>query len=124
VNVAVVAPAATVTVAGTVPADVRLDDKLTTNPPVGAALEMVTVPVDGVPPITDVGFIERALSTGAVIDSGAVAVAPYAAALIFAVWFVATATVDTVKVPELEPAGIVRDAGTVPAPLSDDNWIW
>ncbi len=54
-NVAVVAPAATVTVAGTV-ADPLLLDKLTTAPPVSAALLNVTVPVEEPPPATDVGF--------------------------------------------------------------------
>jgi hypothetical protein len=55
VNVAVVAPAATVTLAGTV-ADALLLDKLTAAPPVGAALLSVTVPVDEVPPVTVVGL--------------------------------------------------------------------
>ena len=43
VKVAVVAPARTVTFAGTVA--VELDASVTTVPPVGAAGEMVTVPV-------------------------------------------------------------------------------
>ena len=55
VKVAVVAPAATVTLAGTVAAALLLD-KLTVSPPVGAALPKVTVPVDEVPPVTEVGF--------------------------------------------------------------------
>jgi len=54
VKVAVVAPAATVTLAGTVAAAVLLLDKPTDRPPVGAALPRVTVPVDEVPPITEV----------------------------------------------------------------------
>ena len=55
VKVAVVAPAATVTLAATVAAALLLD-KLTVSPPVGAALPKVTVPVDEVPPVTEVGF--------------------------------------------------------------------
>ena len=55
VNVAVVLPAATATVAGTV-AEVLLLDKLTEIPPVGAAVLKVTVPVDELPPITLVGL--------------------------------------------------------------------
>ncbi len=55
VKVAVVAPAATVTLAGTV-ADPPLLDKLTTAPPVCAALLSVTVPVEEAPPVTAVGF--------------------------------------------------------------------
>ena len=55
VKVAVVALAATVTLAGTVAAALLLD-KVTDSPPVGAALPKVTVPVDEVPPVTEVGF--------------------------------------------------------------------
>ena len=58
VNVAVVAPAATVTLAGVVE-DVLLSDKVTTAPPVGAGLFNVTVPVEGVPPNTVVGFMTK-----------------------------------------------------------------
>jgi hypothetical protein len=58
-NVALVAPAATVTVAGTV-ATVLEDDRLTTKPPVGALpFVKVTVPVADVPPGTAVGLIVR-----------------------------------------------------------------
>ncbi len=67
VKVAVVAPAATVTLAGTV-ADALLLDKLTTAPPVGAALLSVTVPVEVPPPVTEVGFKLRRLREGA--DAG------------------------------------------------------
>ena len=55
VNVAVVLPAATATVAGTV-ADVLLLDSATEIPPVGAAALKVTVPVDELPPVTVVGL--------------------------------------------------------------------
>ena len=55
VNVAVVAPAATVTVAGSIAAPVLLDS-ITLAPPAGATLLSVTVPVDEVPPITLVGL--------------------------------------------------------------------
>ena len=53
-NVAVVAPAATVTVPGTVALAV-LDESGTENPPAGAADPIVTVPVEESPPSTDVG---------------------------------------------------------------------
>ncbi len=56
VNVAVVAPAVTVTLAGTVATAVLLLVSVTTAPPVGAALLNVTVPVEEVPPVTAVGF--------------------------------------------------------------------
>ena len=55
VNVPVVAPAATVAVAGTV-ADAVSDETLTVKPPVGAGPLIVTVPVDGDPPETVVGL--------------------------------------------------------------------
>jgi len=58
-NVAEVAFAATVTVAGTVAAAVLLLDRFTTMPPAGAAAESVTVPVElAMPPITLVGLSE------------------------------------------------------------------
>ena len=57
VNVAVVAPAVTVTEAGTV-AEALSEARFTTVPPAGAAELIVTVPVEDVPPITDVGLTE------------------------------------------------------------------
>ena len=54
-NVAVVAPAATVTLAGTVAAALLLASA-TTAPPAGAAAESVTVPVEPAPPVTLEGF--------------------------------------------------------------------
>jgi len=56
VNVALVAAAATVTLAGTVATEVLLLLSVTTAPPVGAALLNVTVPVDVAPPVTELGF--------------------------------------------------------------------
>jgi hypothetical protein len=60
--VAVVAPAATVTLAGTCATVVLLLDSATTVPPVGAAAANVTVPLDEVPPTTEVGFTVTLLS--------------------------------------------------------------
>lgn len=59
VKVALVEPAGTVTLEGTVARDVLLLDRTTAAPPVGAGPFRVTVPVDGVPPFTDVGLRVR-----------------------------------------------------------------
>ena len=56
VNVAVVDPAKTLTLAGTCAAVVLLLVSPTVAPPVGAAPLSVTVPVDELPPVTLVGF--------------------------------------------------------------------
>ena len=66
VNVAVVALAATVTLAGTCAAEVLLLDSVTTAPPGGAGPFRVTVLVDELPPSTEVGLRLTELSTGAV----------------------------------------------------------
>ena len=51
-NVADVEPAETVTVAGTVEV-LELEERATTAPPDGAAAERLTVPVTGLPPVTE-----------------------------------------------------------------------
>jgi hypothetical protein len=57
VNVTLLAPAATVTLAGTVAAAVLSLERGTAAPPVGAGPLRVTVPVeDWAPPVTLVGF--------------------------------------------------------------------
>ena len=64
-NVAVVEPAGTVTLAGTVAVEVRLLESVTTIPPAGAGPVSVTVPVDGLPPCTLLGLRVRADIVGA-----------------------------------------------------------
>src|SRR5712664_1325061 len=82
VNVALVAPAATATLDGTLAAAVLLLDSATTAPPDGAAPLSVTVPVeDCTPSITLVASTESEESVGAgggagVTVSGADLVAP------------------------------------------------
>jgi hypothetical protein len=56
VNVALVAPAGTVTLAGTVATAVLLLERETRAPPPGAGAFSVTLPVEGDPPLTLVGF--------------------------------------------------------------------
>jgi len=71
VNVALVAPATTVTLDGTLAATVLLLESVTTAPPDGAAPLNVTVPVEEFPPVTLVGFSEteeRVTDTGAEED--------------------------------------------------------
>jgi hypothetical protein len=55
VNVALLAPAVTVTLEGTLAAPLLLES-ITCAPPVGAGPLSVTVPVEGDPPVTLVGF--------------------------------------------------------------------
>jgi hypothetical protein len=52
----VLLPAAIVTEAGTVAAEVLLLVRVTVTPPLGAALLRLTVPVDELPPVTLAGF--------------------------------------------------------------------
>src|SRR6266403_3909444 len=56
VKVALVAPAETVTLEGTLAAVVLLLERVTWAPPAGAGPLNVTVPVEEVPPVTLVGF--------------------------------------------------------------------
>ena len=76
VKVAVVAPAATVTLAGTWAAAVLLLDRLTMAPAAGAGPFRVTVPVEDAPPITEVGLRLIELKVAAVTVKVVVRVAP------------------------------------------------
>jgi hypothetical protein len=76
VKVAVVAPPATVTFAGTVAADVMLLERVTTIPPAGAGPVRVTIPVDGLPPCTLVGLRARDDIVGALTVKVACLVVP------------------------------------------------
>jgi len=64
VNVAVVAPPFTSTLAGTVATAVLLLLSATVAPPVGAGPLSVTVPVDSPPPTREAGFAARVEGTG------------------------------------------------------------
>jgi len=97
VNVALVCPAAIVTVVGT-DAKVPLLVKPTVAPPVGAGVARVTVPVDEVPPTTEVGLSVNEERTGTVIVSPAETDFPPAVAVIVTFVSADTARVVTVKV--------------------------
>jgi len=66
VNVALLAPAATVTLAGTVAAVVLSLDRETAAPPLAAGPLRVSVPVEGDPPVTLIVFsaIEESVGDG------------------------------------------------------------
>ena len=64
-KVAVVFPEVTVTLAGRVATAVELLERVTTVPAEGAGPEIVTVPVEGEPPLTVVRLKVSELTTGA-----------------------------------------------------------
>jgi len=70
VNVALVAPAATVTLDGTVATPGRLLPRLTAVPPAGAADDSLTVPVADDPPVTLVGLTVNDDSVGEAAPDG------------------------------------------------------
>src|SRR5580704_11999443 len=117
VNVALVAPAATVTLAGTVAADALLERE-TIAPPLGAAPLSVTVPIDDVPPLTLAGLRVTEDSATAVagftVSKVVWVVPPYEAEMVTGVAAV-TALVVTVNVALVAPAATVTLAGTVAA---------
>lgn len=117
VNVAVVAPAATVTLAGTAAIAVLALLNVTTAPPLGAALLNVTVPCEELPPVTVVGFsvTEERLAGGGgcVTVSVALLVTLLYVPEIAAEVFVAKEAVLTVNVAVVTLAATVTLAGTV-----------
>jgi hypothetical protein len=116
VNVVLVLPEGTVTLAGTVATEVLPLVSVTTVPPVGAAPLNVTVPVEDVPEVTDVGLnVTDDTETGGATVSTALWLLPEAAAVMVTAVDVATVRVVTVKVVLVLPAGTVTLAGTVAA---------
>jgi hypothetical protein len=116
-NPAVVAPAGTVTLAGTPATVVLLLDRVTTAPPAGAAALSMTVPVDVLPPRTLVGCRLSDVSIGVpgVTVSCADRVAPPPAPEIVTAVDVVTTLVATANVAVVPPAATVIPAGTVAA---------
>ena len=119
VKVAVVAPAATVTLAGTVVL-LLLSDNVTTDPPLGAGPFRVTVPVEELPPVTVAGFRLTEASAGGLTVSVAVLV-PFEVAVIVTVCCVLTAAVVMVKAALVAPAGTVTLGGTATEALLSER---
>jgi hypothetical protein len=115
VNVAVVAFAATVTLAATVAAAVLLLLSVTTVPLVPAGPFSVTVPVEEVPPVTDVGLKPTELGAGAFTVNVAVCVVLLNVAEIVDDVLLATGLVLTVNGAVVAFAATVTLAGTVAA---------
>jgi hypothetical protein len=119
VNVAVLEPAGTVTLTGTVATPVFDELSVTTLPPIGALVESVTVPVvvavDAILALataTDVIFGPR-------IERVDLTLTPYTIAEITADVSFATRFVETVKVDVICPEGIVTLVGTSALRLLD-----
>ena len=122
VNGALVAPAGTVTLAGTEATDGLLLESATCAPPAGAGAFNVTVPVEFCrPPITVVGFSVSEDRTGGITVSVVVWIAPPEDAEIVTGVEAATALVVAVNVVLLAPAGTVTLPGTVAAGLLLDS---
>lgn len=114
VNVAEVAFAATVTLAGTLAAAVLLLDRLTTAPPAGAGPVNITVPVEDVPPITDEGLTPIVVRVGGVTVKVVVRVLPRVPDIVGEV-VVVTGLVVALNVAEVALAATVTVAGTCTA---------
>ena len=115
-NVAEVAPAATLTVAGTVAAAL-FEARVTVRPPAGAALLIVTVPVELFPPTKLVGFNERAVIAGGVTVIVPVALFEPVVAVTVTDVDERTALVVAVNVAVVAPAATLTEAGTTTAAL-------
>jgi hypothetical protein len=112
VNVPVLAPAATVAVAGTEAAALLLESA-TTRPPAGATEFSVIVPVIAAdPPTTAVGLRARPLGPMTLTTTLADFVDPFSVDVRVTVLAVATACDITVAVAIVDPAGTVTVAGT------------
>ena len=123
VNVAVVAPEATVTVPGTDATPALELLRVTTAPDGPAGPVRVMVPVELIPPNTDVGFREMDESDVGVIVSLAVRFVPPRPAVIVATVWASTPEVVTLKVADTLPAGTLTVVGTVAAWLSEESVI-
>ena len=120
VKLALVAPAATVTLAGTLTA-AEASESETSTPPLGAAALKVTVPVEELPPTTLVGLSDSVERVGVVAAAGFTVKTPETAPLpeadaeMVARLVAVTVPVVTVKLALLAPAGTVTLDGTAAA---------
>lgn len=115
-KVALVAPAETVTLGGTVAAGLLLESA-TCAPPAGAGPLSVTVPVAGTPPVTLAGLTLSAEAAGGSTVSVTLCEPPPLEAVMLALVDAATALVATLNVALVAPAATVTLAGTVAAGL-------
>ena len=117
VNVAVMAPSATVTLAGTVATDVSPLESVTTIPPAVAGAVNVTVPVEGEPPSTERGLRLRLESVGLFELTVSVAdlEAPPALAVMTEELLPAVVPAWIAKVTLVPPPATVTLSGTVAA---------
>lgn len=117
VNRTEVEPAATVTEEGTVSAEL-LSETVTTWPPVGAALERVTVHEEVPPELTEEGVHRRVLMMGSGFTvTDVVLEDPLAVAVTVTAVLAVTEAAVAEKEAEVEPAATVTEAGTVSAEL-------
>jgi hypothetical protein len=118
VNAAVVAPAATTTLGGTV-AETLLLDSVTSSPPAGAAPFKVTVPAAVPPPGTLAGLSATVATPGDDTVRTVDCEAPAYIAVMVAVMSTPTASVVTVKDALVPPVGTVTLTGSG----TDDGWV-
>jgi hypothetical protein len=116
-KLALVDPAAMVTLEGTTATKMLLLERATKAPPLGAGPLSVTVPVDAFPPVTLEGLNVNEVSTGGSIVSEADWVTPPKTPEMVTDVAVATALVRTVKMALVAPAGTVTLEGTVATPV-------
>lgn len=122
VNVALVAPAATWTLAGVVD-DALLSANVTVlwaAVPMAGAFK-VTVPVEEPPPMRAAGFIVTAVTMTGFTVRAAVCGDPFKVPVIVTGVGAETKVLVTVKVAVVAPAATATFAGTVAAALFDDN---
>jgi hypothetical protein len=123
VNVAIAAPAGTVTRSGT-ESSVEVSERSTVRPPAGAAPVRFTVPVPDRPLTIVVGLAVTESTLGGLTVRFAALLTPGPSAVITTDVLALTGTVETVNVALDAPAGIVTLDGTVAADrLLDDSAI-